>query len=306
MLPALITTVLYSISFVCARRSADLLGGTEANFWRITVATFFLALWAHTFGSGLGGASFELFFISGVIGVGADVFLFQGLGLLGSRLTSLLIQCVSALGGALIEWLWLRTTLTLPQIAACCTILIGVAVALVPGEHLTLSRKQLTWGIGFCVLAGLGNATGAVLSRKAFAVAAAAHQPIDPGTAGYQRLIGGLLVAGVSLLIVKRYEVLGQLREINAPRIPSAKKWKGAWLWVVLNGLSGQTIGMCCFQWAIKTTPAGLVLAMVSTTPLVIIPFAWKFEGDKAHRRSIIGGAIAVAGAIALVLVAKK
>lgn len=244
--------------------------------------------------------------MSGVIGVGADVFLFQGLPRLGSRLTSLLIQCVSALAGAIIEWLWLGTKLTLPQIAASCTILVGVAIALVPGEHLTLSRKQWTLGIGFCVLAALGNAWGAVLSRKGFAVAAAAHESVDAGSAGYQRLVGGLLVAGVSLLLVKRYEVLAQFVRPGAPRIPSGAKWKPAWMWVVLNGLAGQTFGMCCFQWAIKTTPAGLVLATVSITPLVIIPFAWKFEGDKAHRRSIIGGAIAVVGAIALVLVAKR
>ena len=283
-----------------------MLGGTEANFWRIAVATFFLAIWAYTFGSGLTNVAFPLFFISGLIGVGADVFLFQGLGLLGSRLTSLLIQCVSALSAAIIEWLWLGTKLTLPQIAACGTILMGVAIALAPGGHLVLSRRQWTFGIGFCVLAGLGNACGGVLSRKGFAVAAAAHQQIDAGTAGYQRLIGGLLVAGIALLIVKRHELLAQFVDAKAPRVPSGEKWRAAWLWVVLNGLAGQTIGMSCFQWAIKTTPAGLVFALVSTTPLVIIPFAWKFEGDKAHRRSIIGGAVAVVGAVALVLVARK
>jgi drug/metabolite transporter (DMT)-like permease len=241
-----------------------------------------------------------------VIGVGADVFLFQGLGRLGSRLTSLLIQCVSALSAAVMEWRWLGTTLTLPQMAACGTVLVGVAIALVPGGHLTLSRRQWTVGIGFCVVAALGNAYGGVLSRKAYAVAAEANQAIDPGTAGYYRLIGGLLVAGVSLLIVKRSDLLAQFTQAQAPRIPSGAKWKAAWLWVLLNGLAGQTIGMCCFQWALKTTPAGIVFAIVATTPLVIIPFAWKFEGDKAHRRSIIGGAIAVAGAVALVLVGKR
>ncbi|MGZ5543158.1 MAG: EamA family transporter [Limisphaerales bacterium] len=99
---------------------------------------------------------------------------------------------------------------------------------------------------------------------------------------------------------------MAQFVQPGAPRLPSKAKWKSAWLWVVANGLAGQTLGMCCFNWALKTTPTGLVLALVATTPLVIIPFAWKFEGDKAHRRSVIGGAIAVAGAIALVMVARK
>src|SRR5204862_144380 len=72
MLPAFITTILYSISIISATRSAKMLGGTEANFWRITVAAFSLALWAYTFAMGMGGVSFPLFFISGVIGVGAS------------------------------------------------------------------------------------------------------------------------------------------------------------------------------------------------------------------------------------------
>jgi drug/metabolite transporter (DMT)-like permease len=306
MLPAFLTTILFSVSIVCATRSAKLLGGTEANFWRITLATFFLAIWAHTFGQGLGGASFPLFFISGVIGVGADVFLFQGLPRLGSRLTSLIIQCVSALAAAVIEWLWLGTTLSAAQVAACCTILVGVAIALAPGEHLKLSRQQLTLGIGFCILAALGNGYGAVLSRKAFAVAREAHQNIDGGTAGYQRLIGGLLVAGISVLIVKRRDILAQFTHVDPPRLPSGEKYRTAWMWVAFNALAGQTLGASTFQWALKTTPTGLVMALVSTTPLVIIPFAWKFEGERAHRRSVIGGAIAVAGAIALVLVGHK
>src|ERR1043165_5248867 len=102
MVAAFLTTILFSISVVCANRSARMIGGTEANFWRLTCATIFLALWAHTIGQGLSGDSFPLFLWSGVIGVGADVFLFQSLPRLGSRLTLLLIQCFSTLSAALV------------------------------------------------------------------------------------------------------------------------------------------------------------------------------------------------------------
>ena len=47
----------------------------------------------------------------------------------------------------------------------------------------------------------------------------------------------------------------------------------------------------------------GLVLAIVSTTPLVIIPFSSRMEGEKMTRRSICGGVLAVIGAIVLVTV---
>ena len=42
-----------------------------------------------------------------------------------------------------------------------------------------------------------------MLSRKAYAVAHAAGEHPDPGTTGYQRVIGGAVVLGLVFLIVK-------------------------------------------------------------------------------------------------------
>lgn len=280
-----------------------MLGGTEANFWRLAIATFLLAIWAHTFGQGLSGDSFPLFLWSGIIGVGADVFLFQALPRIGSRLSLLIIQCFSAMSAAAVEWLWLGTKLTVLQIAACATILAGVALALAPGKHLNATRRVLLVGIGFGLLAAFGNGLGAVLSRKAYAIAAAAHQNIDGATGGYQRLIGGLLVAAICLLVVRRREVAAQFTDAEAPKMPNAEKWRRAWPWVLANSFAGQTLGVTCYQWALKTTPTGLVLAIVATSPLVVIPIASVVEGEKIEARSVAGGVVAVAGVIWLLFV---
>src|SRR5262245_66682291 len=112
MLAAFLSTILFSISVVCGHRSAKLIGGTEANFWRLTLATLFLGCWAYGHGIGLSGAAFPVFLLSGVLGIGVgDVALFQALPRLGSRLSLLLIQCLTAPFAALIEWLWLGTAL---------------------------------------------------------------------------------------------------------------------------------------------------------------------------------------------------
>lgn len=305
MLASFLTTLLFATSVVCATQSAKLLGGTEANFWRLAVATTLLGLWAHTFGQGLSGASFGIFVMSGVIGVGADVFLFQALPRLGSRLSLLIIQCFSALSAAALEWLWLGTKLSGQQIAACAIILGGVALALAPGKHLDAKKAVLAAGIGFSLLAAFGNGFGAVISRKAYSVAAQAHQDIDGATSAYQRLIGGLFVAGVCLLVVKRREVLAQVLQPSAPRVPEKEKWKRVWPWVLANAFAGQTLGVSCYQWALKTTPTGLVLAIVATAPLVVIPIASILEHEKIESRSVAGGLIAVIGAILLVYVGK-
>jgi drug/metabolite transporter (DMT)-like permease len=303
VLPAFLTAILWAISVVCATRSTKLLGGSEANFWRLAVATALLALWAHTLGQGLEGKSFPLFLMSGLIGVGSDVFLFQALPRIGSRLSLLIIQCFAALSAAVVEWLWLGTKLTGRQAAACAIILAGVSLALAPGKHLNANRGVLAAGICFGLLAGFGNGFGAVLSRKGYAVAEAAHQNIDGATSAYQRLVGGLFVAGVCLLVVKRREILAQAMHPAAPRLPAAEKWRRVWPWVLANGLAGQTLGVTCYQWALKTTRSGLVLAIVATTPLVVIPFARIVEGEKIEARSVAGGVVAVVGAILLVLV---
>jgi drug/metabolite transporter (DMT)-like permease len=50
----------------------------------------------------------------------------------------------------------------------------------------------------------------------------------------------------------------------------------------------------------LATRPTGVVLPIVATTPIVVIPFARLVEGERPRKRSLVGGAIAVAGAVVL------
>src|SRR6185295_4208848 len=147
VLAAFLTTILFSISVICGHRSARMIGGTEANFWRLLCATLFLGVWAYGFGIGLQGSAFPLFLVSGILGIGfGDVALFQALPRLGSRLSMLLIQCLTPPFGALIEWLWLGTSLTRWQILCGLVVLAGVGIALTPSEHLKRTRRELIVG----------------------------------------------------------------------------------------------------------------------------------------------------------------
>jgi drug/metabolite transporter (DMT)-like permease len=80
-------------------------------------------------------------------------------------------------------------------------------------------------------------------------------------------------------------------------------EWRKAWPWVIINVLGGPVIGVSCYQWALSTTPSGIVLPIVATVPLAVIPFAYRLEGDRPGWRSLAGGIIAVAGVIALTLI---
>ncbi len=304
VLGAVLATVLFAFSAVSGARVAKLMGGTEANFWRLSLATLFLAGLAHTFGAGLSGDGFYIFILSGCIGFGlGDVSLFQAYPRLGSRLTILIVHCLAAPFAGLVEWLWLGTTLTVPQMLCGVMILVGVAAALAPAHETHEDRRQFGIGIFFAVLGAIGQGGGVVLSRKAYEICALANQPVDGITAAYQRILGGVIISGLALLVVKRQFVLARAVVTAAPEGPSTtEKWRKSGKWIVVNALAGPTLGVSCYQWALKTTPSAVVLPIVALSPLVVMPFARWLEQERPSKRSTLGAVIAVMGAVLLAL----
>ena len=301
MLAALFTTLLFATSAVCGYRTAKQIGGIEANFWRITLATVFLTVWAWTFGAGFTGVP-EWFMLSGLFGIGfGDSFYFQALPRLGSRRTVLITQCLTAPFAALIEWLWLGNKLNLPEILCVAVILTGVAIALAPGDHLKISARDWKIGLTASLFAALGGALGAVIIRKGYVAIQTAGLSVDAGTTGYQRVLGGILIPTITLMIFKWRSATahGGLFEWKTLAV-SQEKWTPLWPWVLTNALAGQTLGVTCMQWALKTTQAGIVTAIIATTPLVLLPMTRIVEGEKIGFRSLAGAVIAVGGVIGL------
>lgn len=297
MLAAFLTTIFFSLSVIFAARSARLLGGMPANFARMLLALCFLALWAHAAGQGTEGPALGWFLLSGCVGFGlGDIALFLAITRIGPRLTILLAQCLAAPFGAIAERVWLGTRLAPAEIACALVILAGVALAVAPRK--APERVEGLWvGVLFGVLAGLGQALGAVTSRKAYAVAEEAAFSMDGGTAAYQRMLGGIVVTGgfyVALSVWRRWR--------PAEKIPAAGRWRAAWPWVALNAIAGPAIGVGCYQWALSSTPSGIVLPIVAATPVVTMPLAFLIDGDRPSRRAVIGGLLAVGGAVALAL----
>jgi len=293
MLGAFLTTIFFSLSVIFANRSITAVGITRANLGRLLVAVVCLGAYAHSFGGGLGGAGCRWFMLSGLIGMGlGDLANFNALPVLGSRLSILVCQCLAVPIAVIAEWLWIGTRLTAGQILWAAVILGGVAVAVMPTpKHPPRVRIRpigFLWGF----LSAAGQGLGAVVSRRAGDAAIHAGESIDGITAAYQRTIGGLAVTAAYFLI----RALIQRPRSPNPAAASARGYG----WILANALCGAVIGVSCYQWALATTPSGVVLPIVATTPLVIIPFSCVLEGERPTRRSIIGGAVAVAGAVAL------
>jgi drug/metabolite transporter (DMT)-like permease len=67
-----------------------------------------------------------------------------------------------------------------------------------------------------------------------------------------------------------------------------------------MNGLSGPGIGVACYQWALSTQPAAVVLSIVALSPLLALLFQWAVEGQRPATRVWLGGGLAVLGLMML------
>jgi drug/metabolite transporter (DMT)-like permease len=268
-----------------------MLGSTRANLARLAVATVALGLWAHLAGRGFGGPAVVWFFAGGLAGFGVGgLAMFQALPRLGSSLSMLIVQCGSAIGAAALEWGWLGTRLSPVQILCGALTLAGVGIGLLPRSLPRILPAEWRPGLAWAVLSAAGQGTGAVLSRKGFAVTRALHEGIDPGSAAYQRALAGLLFAAVAYAIIRHRPCR------------TARRSEGAWPWVLANALTGPILGVVCYQWALSTTPAGIVQPIVAASPLVTIPFAAQLERTWPRPLYFAGAVLAVAGVTGLLL----
>jgi drug/metabolite transporter (DMT)-like permease len=295
MIGALGTTLFFAFNAIFANRSAKLLGSNLANLLRLVAAVVILGAWAHLAGQGLRGASLGWFFLSGLAGFGlGGVAMFQALPRLGSALAMLIVQCGSSLVAVAVEWGWLGTRLTAPQAGFVVVTLVGVVAGLLPRSLPGGSRALLRTGVAWAALSAFGQGLGAVLSRKAFQVAAAAHEHPDAATTAYQRALGGLAIAALVVAFVNL---------VRRPASPASPAATGrAWPWVLANALTGPVLGVTCFQWALSTTPAGIVQSIVATAPLATIPFAMWLEHLRPRPLYYAGAMLAVVGVIGLIV----
>jgi drug/metabolite transporter (DMT)-like permease len=300
MLPSLLTACFFACSAVFGSQSSRLLGAAQANLMRLSLAALILAVYAFSFGQGFSGPGFPVYLLSGLIGFGlGDVALFLAFERLGAQRSILLAQCLAVFFAALTEWIWLGTMISIQQFFLVLLILVGVFTAMYSPAQGSLLKATRGMGVGIVLgmLAALGQAWGAVLSRKAVLLNNWAEVELSGATASFQRILAGLVVAGFFYLWSKRRSSATEIVPFYAR--PAAFQVR-AWRLCLLNGLMGPVLGVSCYQWALSDAPSGIVLAIVATTPILVIPLAWLWEGERPTVYSCLGSFLAIAGVLGL------
>ena len=287
---AIITALLFGVTPVFAARSGRLLGPTLANLARLLIAALVLGLWSAYFHIIPYGSAAQWFILSGIVGLGiGGVSMFHSLTKLGPNLSNLTVQCGSVLAASGVEFLWLGTRLTLPQSLSIALAVVGIAIGLMPRCLPELRPTAWIQGIPWAVLSALAQGCGAVLSRKAFMVARLDAQTIDAAGAGFERVLGGILIA---LLAVAISQMLISTRRAGSS--PVLTPFARAWPWVLANSFTGPILGVTCFQVALRSHPAGIVQAVVAIAPLLTIPMAAWIDGERPRRLYYLGVSLAV------------
>lgn len=244
-------------------------------------------------GLGLNSVTLTLLVTSGAIGIGlGDTAYFAALNHLGPR-RALLLETLAPPLAALIAWGVLQEQLTASTWAGISLTLGGVGwviserVPAWPGAEAgdTEGRDRFRLGIFYGILAALGQAMGAVLSRAALAETA-----VDPLWSTLLRLIGGLSILGI--MVRWQGPLEARLAPLRSLRLLG---------WVAIAAFFGTYIGIWLQQVALKYAPTGIAQALTATSPLFILPIA-AWMGDRVTWRACGGVLVALAGIWILVM----
>lgn len=218
--------------------------------------------------------------LSGVIGIGlGDTAYFKAINGLGAR-RALLMESLAPPLTAVIALIFLNEQLSAIAWAGICLTLLGVAWVIserVPAKD--AASPNLGQGIFWGLLAALGQASGAVMSRGVLA-----DTVIDPLWSGLLRIGAGLLVLVV--LMAGKGHLGPQLQPLRSRQVFPV---------VFIAAFLGTYLAIWLQQISFKYTPAGIAQALLATSPLFVLPIAVAL-GDRVTGRAVLGVLVAIGG----------
>jgi drug/metabolite transporter (DMT)-like permease len=225
-------------------------------------------------------AAVGLLLLSGAIGIGfGDTAFFEALNCLGAR-RCLLMEALAPPLTAFLALIFLGEQLSILAYLGIGLTVAGVSwviVERVPDGGQGNFRPLR--GVGFGMIAALGQAGGSVLSR-----AALASTEVSPLWSTLIRLAAGVAVLLVWAVFQQRSKQ--GFRPLRSPRLLAI---------LTLAAFFSTYLAIWLQQTAFKFTAAGIAQALSATSPLFVIPVAM-WMGDRVSPRAILGVLVALGG----------
>ena len=271
------------------RRLPTSLGSAELNLLKNLLALVLLLPLLPLLAQPLGFRQAALLLASGVLGIAAgDSFYFAALRRLGTRRTLTLEAGGPVLtsAAALVLLLEVPSPRQWAGVALVSLALVLVAGQAPPGDPRGRLQRQQGLGLLLGLLALVCGSAGALLARSALR-----DTPLPPLQAAALRLAG----AAVVLLPL----LPGLVRRLGRRWGPQPAQPR--WLLLLAATLLGTVLGIALQQLALSRLPAGLAVALLSTSPVLAVLLA-AAEGDRPGRRGWAAALLVLAGVGLLLL----
>jgi len=291
-LAALSTAIMWSFGSLCFTSAGTRIGALNVNRIRLVFAVLFLALALFISQGYLLQADIPLkniyyLALSGLIGlVIGDSFLFSAMVILGTRL-AMLVFSLSPIFAALYAWFYIGETLSLAAILGIIITISGVAWVTLESPHANnQTPKRLSIkGVVYALLGGIGQSVGLVYAKVGMG------DIVTPMEGTFLRMLAAVIIIWVVSLFT------GTFRKT----IKALGNNKGV-LFSMGGAFFGPFLGVWMTLVAVKHTQAGVVMAITSIVPVLVIPWVIIFYKEKVSLRALIGSLIAVTGVAILFL----
>lgn len=292
MIAALCATGVWTLSSLASAKGARHLGGISANLLRLLLVLPLLVIASVVIGTVPWNAGHQVgsewFWWSGVVGMGVcDILMLSAYARLGARVTTLVVNSCAAPLAAVFGWFALNEHPTGIQALIMVIIIAAVAVVLRPRSLSKIDAVGVICALG----SAISFAGASVMSRIGFVQAAAADMPIHWLDSTIVRVVAGVLLC-LAVFIVAGI-VARAWRD-------GPGRWRQAMPWLAINAVLGPGIGLSCYQWALSSSTAAEVHAVVAVLPVLVLAATWMLGEERPDPPAIIGTVVAVAGVVAL------
>jgi drug/metabolite transporter (DMT)-like permease len=230
------------------------------------------------------------FTLSGVLGLTlGDAALFQAFIMVGPRIT-MLIFSVSPIFAALIGWLFLSESISLPQILAISVTLAGIAwVTASQGKNLpdNIDQKTFRKGLFYAFLGAIGQTVGLFTAKMGLA------DNFSTVSGIVMRMVTATIAIWFWTILSKKSKETFQILKEN----PKALKQ------IIIATMIGPIVGVWLSLVSVQSTDLGIATTLQSLPPIFLLPISYYLFKEKISSQAVIGTLVAMVGVGLLFLV---